>query len=162
MIEAVIFDLDGTLVQLPINYEELFREFGKIMKTDNVRPLTKTIPRLDEQTKKRVFAAWEKAEQKAFINLTVKHEGIATYRKFSDIPKALVTMQGMTVAKNVIDKLELSFNFVISRERSLNRLEQLRTAMEKLGVSPQNALLIGDTDEDSIAAKEAGCKFKRV
>ena len=29
MIEAVIFDLDGTLVDIPINYERLFEEFKK-------------------------------------------------------------------------------------------------------------------------------------
>ena len=132
------------------------------MNTDNVRPLTKTIPRLDEQTRKRVFAAWEKAEDEALANVTVKDEGIAIYKRYSSSPKALVTMQGIAVAQSVIERMGLSFNFVISREFSLNRLEQLRAALEKLGVSPQNALLIGDTDEDSAAAQEAGCEFRRV
>jgi HAD superfamily hydrolase (TIGR01549 family) len=162
LIEAVIFDLDGTLVQLPIDYERLFLEFGRIMKTDNVRPLTKTIPQLDDKTRENVFEAWEKAEREALANLTVKDEGMTIYKKFSDIPKALVTMQGKTLAQSVIENLRLSFNFVISRENSLNRLEQLEGALKKLGVSPQNVLLVGDTEEDYRAAKEAGCQFKRV
>jgi phosphoglycolate phosphatase len=162
LIEAVIFDLDGTLVQLPIDYERLFLEFGRIMKTDNVRPLTKTIPRLDNKTRENVFEAWEKAEREALANLTVKDEGMAIYKKFSDIPKALVTMQGKTVTRSIIKNLGLSFNFVVSREHSLNRLDQLIAVLEKLGVPPQNALFVGDTEEDYRAAKEAGCQFKRV
>jgi beta-phosphoglucomutase-like phosphatase (HAD superfamily) len=55
LIESVIFDLDGTLINLPINYEKLFEEFSKTMKTANVRPLTKIIPKLDEKTKKKLF-----------------------------------------------------------------------------------------------------------
>ena len=44
MIEGIIFDLDGTLVHLPIEYDNLFRELGRIMKLDTVRPLLQTIP----------------------------------------------------------------------------------------------------------------------
>jgi HAD superfamily hydrolase (TIGR01549 family) len=162
LIEAVIFDLDGTLVQLPIDYERLFLEFGRIMKTGRVRPLTKTIPQLDDKTRENVFEAWEKAERGALANLTVKNEGMAIYKKFSGTPKALVTMQGKTVTCSIIKNLSLSFNFVISREHSLNRLEQLEVVLVKLGVSPKNVLFVGDTEEDSHAAKKAGCQFKRV
>jgi phosphoglycolate phosphatase-like HAD superfamily hydrolase len=58
--------------------------------------------------------------------------------------------------------LGLSFNFIITREDSLNRVEQLRIAAEKLGIKMQNILFIGNTDEDMLAAKTVGCQFMRV
>ena len=53
MTEAVIFDLDGTLINLPIDYEKLFREFSEIAKIDDVHPITKIVSKLDEKTKKK-------------------------------------------------------------------------------------------------------------
>lgn len=162
MIEAVVFDLDDTLVNLPIDYEKLFREFSQIMNKTEVRPLTKTIPKLDEGTRKRIFEAWDKAEREAFANMTVKREGLALYNRYADEPKALVTMQGQTIAQDIIEKLRLSFRFIVTREQSMDRTEQLRTALKKLETHAENALLVGDTDEDSAAAKNLGCQFLRV
>ncbi len=58
----MVFDLDGTLVRLPIDYESLFEEFRRIMRVADVRPLVDTISRVDGRTRELVFGAWEKAE----------------------------------------------------------------------------------------------------
>ena len=50
MIKGIIFDLDGTLIQLPIDYEKIqkkLKEFFNI--SDNLTPL---IPRIIELSKK--------------------------------------------------------------------------------------------------------------
>lgn len=162
MIEAVIFDLDGTLIRLPVDYERLFQEFSKIMNTVNARPLTKTISRLDEETKKKVFEVWDEAELAALVGMTVNDEGIALYKKFPEKPKALVTMQGKALVRTVLERLGLSFNLVITREHCLDRAEQLKIAAEKLKTPFQNILFIGNTDDDSLTAKMVRCKFLRV
>ncbi len=38
MIEAAIFDLDGTLVDIPIDYHMMLVEFKRILGVDEVRP----------------------------------------------------------------------------------------------------------------------------
>lgn len=162
MIEAVIFDLDGTLIHLPIDYNKLFREFGKIMKTDNVRPLTRTISRLDERARKQLFKAWDRAEVEALAGMKSNDEGIALYKKFSEKPRVLVTMQGKALVQTVLERLGLSFNLVITRENSLDRAEQLKTAAEKLRTPLPNILFIGNTDEDRLTAKMVSCQFLRV
>ncbi|MEM3695954.1 MAG: HAD-IA family hydrolase [Candidatus Bathyarchaeia archaeon] len=162
MIEAVIFDFDGTLVYLPIDYGKLFQEISKITKTSNVRPLTKVVAQLGEETKRKVFDVWDKIEYEALANMKVNNEGILHYEKLLEKRKALVTMQGKPFVQNALKRLGLSFNYVITREDSLNRVEQLKIAAEKLGTKIQNILFIGNTDEDMLAAETIGCQFMRV
>jgi HAD superfamily hydrolase (TIGR01549 family) len=162
LIEAVIFDLDGTLIHLPIDYDRLFREFANITKTENVRPLTKTISRLDEKTRKQLFKTWDRVEAEALAGMTTNYEGISLYKKYSDKPRVLVTMQGKALVKTVLKGLGLSFDLVITRENSLDRAEQLKTAAEKLKTHLPNILFIGNTDEDRLAAKMVSCQFLRV
>ena len=162
MTRAVVFDLDGTLVNLPINYEKLFQEIREIAKIKDVKPITKTISKLDAKTKGEIFKVWDKLEAIAWQQGTVKKAGISLYRKFAKEPKALVTMQGKTLTRNIIDSLKLSFDVIVTREDSLDRAEQLRIATRALSVSPKDVLFIGNTEGDSVAAKNVESQFLRV
>lgn len=162
MTETVIFDLDGTLVNLPVDYEKLFQEFCKIAKTDNIQPVTKTVSRLNKKTKEKIFEVWDEAELAALKNMTIRNEGMTLYKKFSQKPKALVTMQGKALVQNILNSLNLSFNFVVTREDSLDRAEQLKIAAQRLGVRLQNVLFIGNTKGDHIVSKKVKCQFLRV
>jgi phosphoglycolate phosphatase-like HAD superfamily hydrolase len=162
LIKAVIFDLDGTLVHLPINYEALFKEFSKIAKIYNIRPLTKTVPNLDEKTRKEIFEVWDNAEFAAQSKITANEEGSILYEKFCKKEKALVTMQGRTLVNNILKRFRLSFDAVFTREDSLDRVVQLKTVAQKLGVQLQNVLFVGNEDKDRLAAKEVGCQFLKV
>lgn len=162
MIEAVIFDLDGTLINLPVNYDKLIEGIEKITKTDYVGPLTVAVSKLDEKTKKRVFKVWDEAELAALARMAINDEGMAAYREFSEKPKALVTMQGKALVKAALKRLGLSFNVVVTRENSLDRVEQLKHATRTLRIPAERTLFIGNTQGDSHAAKNAGCQFRRV
>jgi len=162
VIEAIVFDLDNTLVYLPIDYENLFQGFGKIMKTEDVRPLTKTIPKLDEETKKKIFEVWEKAELEAFKKIRENKNGMVVYRKFCEQSKALITLQGRTVTDAILKFTSLSFNAVVTREDSFDRIEQLEIALQKLDVKPSNVLFVGDSEGDISSARAVGCHFLKV
>lgn len=162
MIEAVIFDLDGTLIHLPMDYESFFEKVKKITKLNKVKPLTKTIASLDPTTRQKVLKEWEKAEWEAFQNFRINKKGLQLYEKYTEKPKALVTMQSKEITEKILHHLKISFNIIITREDSLNRLEQIRMAMEQLGKKPESILVIGDTENDKISSKKMGCKFLRV
>jgi HAD superfamily hydrolase (TIGR01549 family) len=162
LIDAVVFDLDGTLVNLPINYEELFQEFSKIMNKEDIHPVTETISRLDEETRKKIFAVWSKAENAALKDMTINDEGMALYKRHLTKPKALVTMQGRELIPRILKPLDLSFDVIVTREDSLDRVDQLRTAAQNLNVQFQNLLFIGNTEGDLLAAEKVKCQFQRV
>ena len=163
MIEAVIFDLDGTLITLPLDYEgELLPQFSKVTGIENMHPLTEKISTLDLKKKEKVFEIWNEAEQKALEKMTVNSKGKALYNTHLDKPKALVTLQGKTVVKNILKNLDLHFDFLVTRENSLHRTEQLQIALKKLHKPTENVLFIGNTAGDSAAAKAVGCQFLGV
>jgi len=162
LIEAVIFDLDGTLIQLPIDYEKLFQEFKMIMRVDEVRPLVDTVSRVDEKTRKRVFRAWDNAELAVSERVVANEEGMKIYETYVHKPKALVTLQGKRMVKIVLERFRLSFDVVVTREDTLKRDEQLGKAAEKLKASFQSLLFVGNTENDSVAAEKVGCQFLRV
>lgn len=162
MIEAVVFDLDGTLVRLPIDYDTLFREFKTIMRVDEVRPLVDTVTRLDEKTRERVFRAWDEAEVAVSESVVANEEGLKIFKAYVQKPKALVTLQGKRAVKIILEQLGLCFDVVVTREDTLKRDEQLRKAAEKLKARVQGLLFVGNTENDSVAAEKVGCQFLRV
>jgi len=89
VIDAVIFDLDGTLVDIPIDYEKLFDDFKRIMVTDNVRPLAAVVSGADRSTRKSLFKTWDKAELTALGKVSARETGLRIYRENAKKRKAL-------------------------------------------------------------------------
>ena len=162
MIEAVIFDLDGTLIHLPVNYERLIQEFEKVAHAESFHPLLEAVSKLDEVARGQVFKIWDLAELAASAGMTVNQQGMRIYSFFATKPKALVTMQGKAVVNAILEKLGLTFDVILTREDSLNRAEQLKLAAEKLEASFGDVLFVGNSENDALAAKQVTCSFQKV
>jgi len=162
VIEAVIFDLDGTLIHLPVDYERLIQQFQKVAQAESFHPLLESVSNLDEVANGKVFEIWDLAELAALAGMTVNQEGMKLYGFFSTKPKALVTMQGKAVVKAILEKLGLAFDVVLTREDSLNRAEQLKLAAQKLDARFENVLFVGNSENDVLAAKQVTCSFQRI
>jgi len=162
MTDGVVFDLEGTLVKLPIDYESLYEEIKRVLKISRVKPLTKTVKKLDGESRKKVYELWERAELKALPNMSANEEGMKTYKQHSNKPVALVTMQGKTVVRKILVHFHLSFNAIVTREDEIDRVRQIRKAIDGMGWESRSVLVVGDRDSDEAAAKQVGCAFLRV
>ena len=162
MTDGVVFDLEGTLVKLPIDYEKLYEEIKRELKISKVKPLTETVKMLDSRSREKVYELWERAELKTLPNMSANDEGMKVYKKHSNKPVALVTMQGKTVVKKILNHFHLSFNAVVTREDEIDRAQQIRKAIDEIGLEPHSVVVVGDRDSDEAAAKRVGCAFLRV
>ena len=72
---------------------------------------------------------------------------------------ALVTLQARRPALTALEGLGVRdlFDEIITREDSLSREEQLRIALQKLGVEPREAAMVGDPPWDAEAGRRLGC-----
>ena len=162
MIEAVVFDLDGTLVRLPIDYDRLFAEVKKIMRVDEVRPFVDAVLGVDGKTRQLVFVAWEKAELAVEKDVSANDAGMKIYRAHADKRKALVTLQGKTIVEKILRQQGLVFDVVVTREDTLSRVDQIVKAANQLKVTVKNVLFVGNTEGDANAAEELGCQFLKI
>lgn len=158
-VELVIFDLDGTLIHLPINYDKLRNEIAKILKIENINSILKALSNLDEKTQTRIFDVWSKLEFEALPNMVKIAEGIKLYNSFQHTPKCLVTLQGRPVVTEILKRIGLHFDHIVTREDSLIRSRQIKMVIERFKVKPNKVLVIGDRESDRKAAEENGCNF---
>ena len=163
MIEAVVFDLDGTLVDLPVDYERLFAEFKEIMHVHEVRPVVDTVSKVvDEKIRALVFAAWDRAELAVLDEVSVNGDGMRIYQANANKHRALVTLQGKAVVDAIVKRFGLLFDVVMTREDSLFRVDQLSKAVEQLNLNILDVLFVGDAESDAVAAAKLGCQFLKI
>jgi HAD superfamily hydrolase (TIGR01549 family) len=163
MIEAAIFDLDGTLVDIPIDYHTMVVEFKRILGVDEVRPFLVTLSKVtDAQKLKQVFDSWQEYESAVTDKITLHPNGMKLYQEHRDKPKALVTMQGKKTVQSVLAKFNLAFEAVVTREDALSRTKQLQLAAKQLKVPLRKVLFVGDKPNDEAAAQKLHCHFIKV
>lgn len=165
MIKGIIFDLDGTLVRLPIRYDLLQAELKKMFDaTEDFVPLISGIVKKAQGDSSKIQEAFEiicKEESAAAENISVIEgaEDILRHFHSMNLPLGLVTMQCKTAAKKVLEKIHATdiFSFIITRDESHDRLDQIKMALEKLGLEPEHTVMVGDRIHDVESAKKAGC-----
>ena len=165
MIKGIIFDLDGTLVRLPIRYEIIFKKLGTLFDTrDEFKPLIPTILTKSNNDMNLVQQAFDlicDEETIAANNFEVIDGAIdiLNYFKKRNYSLSLVTMQCMKAAKLVLDKMQISelFSSIITRDDSNQRPTQIKKSVEILSLSPDQVMVIGDRIHDVKSAKQVGC-----
>lgn len=162
-IELIIFDLDGTLVKLPIDYADLRQELSKIsgLSPDFFKPLLNGILKASHKAKaSELLKIVDRYELEAIKRMWTEPNLKDTlfYLKNFGLKLALVTLQGRKAVNAVIKKLKLEnvFDSIITREDSYVRKEQIKMVMSLLKVSPEKTMFIADRRKDMKAAKELG------
>jgi len=162
--KALITDLDGTLVDLKIDWDSLRERVRKAMGWEHpLKPLGVSIPQAarNEEEVRKAFLIVEEAELEA-AERAKPDAGLREFlNKMKDrgIKLGLVTMQASRPARRALEKLGVLdlFDVIVTRDQSLNRKEQILLVLKKLGVDPKNCIFVGDMSWDVNAGKELGC-----
>jgi HAD superfamily hydrolase (TIGR01549 family) len=154
-IKGIIFDLDGTIVDVPYDWDLIKSE----LQTGG-KPILSYLEQLQEPEKTRKRRLLEEYELNATRKAVLK-AGMKDFLAMLDlrgIPRALVTNNSQKNTDYLLDKFSLRFDVVISRESGMWKpsAAPIRAAAAALGVKPSRCCVIGDSPFDIRAAEEAG------
>ncbi len=167
--EAVIFDLDGTLVRLPVDWEGVKRDLRKLLLIDgDFSPLFETIDGWiaeKPESRSRIFSLLDRYEEAAAKRSTLLVGVREVFVYLTERTKlALVTMQGSRACSHLLEKHRLArfFEFSLTREDALQRSVQLEIAMKRLSTGARATLFVGDRLNDVAAARGVGAAVALV
>jgi len=167
MIKAIIFDLDGTLIRLPIDYNKIQNMLRELFGTsENFIPLIATIIKKAQDDKEKILKAFEFICREELLSIDKMEiiDGALSLLKDIQSQKiilSLITMQCKEAVTRILSKLNMSnnmFSIIISRDESYDRLDQIKKTVEKLSVTPNEVIVIGDRIHDIKSAQKVGCK----
>jgi HAD superfamily hydrolase (TIGR01509 family) len=154
-LKCLIFDLDGTIVDVPYDWDKIKAE----LKTQG-RPILHYLHNLAEPEKSEKWKILEKYEDEATRKAELKqgmHELLDLLSK-NGIKKVVVTNNSRKNVAHLLSKFQLSFDYIISRESGLWKPSgaPFLKVMKKLGLRREECSVVGDSHFDVKAANEAG------
>lgn len=160
---SYVFDLDGTLFTIPVDWASVRKELAGVMGEEvGESPL---FPKIDSVIasrpglRTRIFSVLDSYELRASKSATPTPGATElVYSLFESAKLALVTMQGRRVVDEIFGRHKLAdlFESMVTREDSTDRADQLLMAANRLGARPRDMLFTGDRINDVVAAKRAG------
>ena len=165
MIKGIIFDLDGTLIQLPIDYQKVQKNLKEFFNISNeFKPLIPTIIKLSKNDQNKIKVSFDlicKEEILASDNFKTMNNALETliFLKSKNLSLCLVTMQCKDALEKVLQKLQIPdlFDSIISRDESFDRQKQIELSLKNIVLKPSEVLVVGDRLHDIESAKKIGC-----
>lgn len=156
-IKAVLFDMDGTIWEAPIDWGEVRRRMGI---PDDGHPIAHHLKDLHPEERKRkeeILRRFEEEGVKRGRPIPGASELLSFLRK-KGIVCILVTNNSRASAEAVLKATGLDFDAVYTREEGALKPEPeaLLKPLGDFGVSPEEAVLVGDSHHDLLAAGNAG------
>lgn len=163
-LKAIIFDLDGTLIRLPVNYPRLLQRLQELFGIkDEFKPMIPSIIRLSGENNllyKKAFEIMLGEELAAVDNFEIIDgaQEILKHFRAQKLVLGLVTMQGRQIAEKILQKLApFTFDSITSRDESNDRLVQIQRIIRQQRLEPNQTIVIGDRIHDAKCAKMANC-----
>lgn len=169
--DAMVFDLDGTLVDLAVDWPAVLDEIAQLLEPYLDRPLR-------ELDRTEVFAAARAhGVYRELVDLVDARErrgaddavALAGVRDLVDRsgPIGICTANARRTAEIALDRFDAldAVDAVVARETTREgkpHPQPLLACVDRLGVDPGNAVFVGDDPRDAAAASGAGTSFLHV
>ena len=174
-IKLIIFDLDGVLInsknnmrfawnavlkkfKLNVSFNEYFKYIG--------------IPFEEILTKFKIHVKYHKKIKNIFSTASIKNIkkinlypnviNVIDLLKKTNIKLSIVTSKDKLRSKKIVKRLKININQIFSPEKTLRgkpHPDQLIKSLKINQVKPEEAIYVGDTKFDFMAAKKAKIKF---
>lgn len=168
--DAVVYDLDGTLVSLAVDWETVETEVGEVLRDAGVDP--------DEYDTWGLLDAAQSAGVGDEVNAIIsRHErdGAERSRRLPEsdavadwnVPVGVCSLNCEAAVRIALDRHDLAEHVeaVVGRDTVAERKphpEPLLAAVRQLDASPERALFVGDGERDETTAERAGADFAYV
>jgi phosphoglycolate phosphatase len=181
---ALVFDLDGTLIDSrrdittainrmragyglpPLSLEQVVRMVGEGARVLIERAVGGELPASEIEPALRRYLAYY---DEVLLDTTRAYEGVPEMlaELAGAYPVALLSNKGEGPSRRILEGLGLAsfFRLILGGDSLPSRKPDpagLRLAAERLGVEPEELLLIGDTRIDALTARNAGSRFGLV
>jgi HAD superfamily hydrolase (TIGR01549 family) len=166
--KGFIFDMDGTLLSLPVDWEGLRSELKNVKSTYEFKPIFQTLERVIKERpelRERSFTLIDRFEMRSVPKAKLHDGAYEVLELLSKSSKmSLVTMQGKRVCEELFKRLNLNkfFPLFYTRDDSLDRAQQLEAALKGLELPKNDIIFIGDRLNDLNAAKKVGLRFMMI
>lgn len=155
-VSAVVFDMDGTLVESDYDWPEIRRRLGV-----TGRSIIDDLNGLPDPDRTSRWAELEAIERDATGAARLKRGAgeLLELLAAHGLPTALVTNNSDANAHALLDRFGLGFEVVLTRDSGLWKPSgaPLAEAIRRLGVPSERCLAVGDSSYDLEAARAAGC-----
>ena len=155
--DTFIFDLDGTLVEFNLDFDE-------IRKVLNIKGkyVLESLMRLDEEVRMKKMEKLKEFEINAAkkARLIQNADHILNLLEKNGYRKGIVTRNCRESVEIILSRFGINLDFVITREDSEPKPSPAPVfmAIQLAGSRPERSIMIGDYKFDMIAGKNAGVK----
>lgn len=166
--ETVVYDLDGTLVHLAVDWDAVAHEAGEILDSLGTTPGADLWSMLDQ--------AADIGEHDAVESVIADHEcqgavgstpGPAIDELPLDVPVGVCSLNCERACRIALAQHEIEqwIGCVVGRdslEVSKPDPEPLLTVIRTLGGTPERTLFVGDSERDELTAQRAGTDYRYI
>lgn len=165
--KLVVFDLDGTIVKLKVDWEGLREELSKKFDAD-FNSIIREIEKLSDKKKKEAFEIVQSYEMENIEDAEPIEESISLIRDIKEYVKlAIFSTNTRRAIETVLSKLDLLYRFemIVSME-DVKRLkpdpEGLIKIINGLNVGREEVIYIGDKEIDLEMGRSIGVKTRLI
>lgn len=156
-----VFDLDGTLFRIPVEWHLVRKEISLlgIPLKEGISLFSQLEEISDKKILEKAFNIIDTFELRSLSKTEQIDNSISIIKRLYDKASlSLVTLQGKSFCDALLRYTGLTgyFSQIITREISLNRRKQLEYAIQRANYSKIDTVFIGDKETDVLSAKLEG------